>query len=90
MVLFLVASLFRASLHFSTEFDFILILSRALIEEAESLRKVICRSVVFMSVSAVVWRIFLFFSKEIITQVWYYILWYSTQYSKLNRGKLLK
>ena len=53
MVLFLVASLFRASLHFSTEFDFILILSRALIEEAESLRKVICRSVVFVSVSAV-------------------------------------
>ena len=53
MVLLLVASLFRASLHFSTEFDFILILSRALIEEAESLRKVICRSVVLMSVRAV-------------------------------------
>ena len=52
-MLFLVDRLFRASLHFSTEFDFILILSRALIEEAESLRKVICLLVVLLSVSAI-------------------------------------
>ena len=52
-MLFLFASLFSDSLHFWTEFAFILILSRALIEEDESLKNVMSLPVVLLSVRAI-------------------------------------
>lgn len=53
MVLLLFARLVKDSLHVNTELSVAFVLSRAWIDEAESLKKIICLSVVLLSVRAI-------------------------------------